>query len=105
MVSLELEARIDNLLATAQEETADLDLFAPIPLKDECPICMIPLSIYEEETSFFECCGKSICAGCIWKNIKTDRKNGVPDNKQKCAFCRQPSTKNIISPKEANEEE
>ena len=31
MASLELEARLDNLLATAQEETKDIDLFAPIP--------------------------------------------------------------------------
>ena len=43
MVSLELEARLDNLLATAQKETADIDLFAPIPDKNECPMCMIPL--------------------------------------------------------------
>ena len=43
MVSLELEARLDNLLATAQEETADM--FAPIPEKEECPICLLPLPL------------------------------------------------------------
>ena len=43
MVSLELEARLDNLLSTAQAETANIDLFAPIQEKEECPICLIPL--------------------------------------------------------------
>ena len=89
MVSLELEARLDNLLATAQEETAYIDLFAPIKAREECPICMIPLPLGEDETIFEICCGQRICAGCIWKNIQTDRKNGVPDHEQKCAFCRQ----------------
>ena len=35
MVSLELEARLDNLLATAQEETKDIDLFAPIQERED----------------------------------------------------------------------
>ena len=41
MVTLELEARLDNLFATAQTETADIDLLAPIPEREECPICLI----------------------------------------------------------------
>ena len=49
MVSLELEARLDNLLATAQEETADIDMFAPIPEKEECPICLLPLPLLNDE--------------------------------------------------------
>jgi len=34
----ELEARLNNLLSTAQVETKDIDLFAPIEEKEECPI-------------------------------------------------------------------
>jgi len=45
MATLELEARLDNLLATAQTETADIDLLAPLPEREECPICLIPLPI------------------------------------------------------------
>ena len=45
MASLELEARLDNLLSTAQEETKDIDLFAPIPAREECPICLQILPI------------------------------------------------------------
>ena len=45
MASLELKARLDTLLSTAQAETADIDLFATIDIqeREECPICMIPL--------------------------------------------------------------
>ena len=42
MVSSELEARLDNLLVTSQEETKDVDLFAPITDREECPICLQP---------------------------------------------------------------
>ena len=87
--SLELEARLDNLLATAQAETADIDLFAPIPEREECPICMIPLPLREDETEFKICCGKNICIGCSYKQSMNDKKNRVPNHKKKCAFCRQ----------------
>ena len=91
MVSLELEARLDNLLVTAQEETAHIDLFTPIPEREECPICMIPLPIGEEGTIFMKCCGKTICRGCGYKAVETDEKNGVdPFMMGMCAFCRQP---------------
>jgi len=94
MVSLELEARLDNLLAAAQEETADIDLFAPIAEREECPICMIPLPLKQGEVTFMSCCGKEICSGCTFKDVKNDRKNGIPQHEQKCAFCRQPEGKN-----------
>ena len=86
MVSLELEARLDNLLSTAQTETADIDLFAPIPEREECPICMIPFHIEEGGVIFMSCCGKNVCKGCICKNVITDDQAGA---EHKCAFCRQ----------------
>jgi len=96
MASLELQARLDTLLSTAQAETADIDLFAPVMEKEECPICLIPLPHREVEISFHICCGKRVCDGCIYKNRITEAKNGVPDSKHKCAFCRQPPPKNVI---------
>jgi hypothetical protein len=69
MATLDLEARLDNLLATAQEETKDIDLFAPIQEREECPICMIPLPMRDDETVFKLCCGKVICSGCVYKNV------------------------------------
>jgi len=96
MVSLELEARLDNLLSTAQAETADIDLFAPIEEREECPICMIPHSIQEDEIRFMNCCGKRICCGCVYKQTLTDIKKGVPKGEMKCAFCCQLEPKNTI---------
>ena len=89
MVSLELEARLDNLLSTAQAETANIDLFTPIQEREECPICLLPLPIKEKETVFMSCCGKIICLGCMHKNFMTiikDSKEKPRDTK--CAFCR-----------------
>ena len=90
MVSLELEARLENLLSTGQKETANIDLFAPIPEREECPICMIPLPLEEDGITFMQCCGKTICCGCTNKNMNNERKKG---DKPKCAFCRRPLTK------------
>ena len=33
---------------------------------EECPICMLTLPINANESSFFSCCGKMICNGCIY---------------------------------------
>jgi len=87
MVSLELEARLDNLLVTAQAETADIDIFAPIQEREECPICMIPLPL-DDENIMFVCCGKRICNGCIYTHIRTNGRNGKQKlEEQKCPFC------------------
>jgi len=89
MVSLELEARLNNLLSSGQAETADNDLFAPLTEREECPICLIPLPIEEDEIVFMHCCGKNICIGCAHTQLLNDKKNGVPKHKISCAFCRQ----------------
>ena len=94
---LDLEARLDNLLATAQKETADFDLYAPITERRECPICMLPLPLGSNETTFMNCCGKFICQGCMYKGVVTNLKNGTPqDEIKKCVFCRQLPVKNVI---------
>ena len=96
MVSLELEARLDNLLSTSQEEMANIDIFAPITEREECPICLLSLPTEEDEIAFMPCCGKMICSGCVHKNIITHRKNGVPRHEMKCAFCRQLTPKSSV---------
>jgi len=97
MVSLELEARLDNLLFTAQAETANVDLFAPLAESEECPICMIPLPIKYIDIQFYSCCGKDVCNGCIYKHVTTDKANGVSEvDEFKCAFCCQPPPKNNV---------
>jgi len=91
-----IEARLDKLLSTAQAETANVDLFALITDREECPICMLPLPIVENKITFKTCCGKSICDGCIYKHWMNETKNGIPNHKQICAFCRQPDPNNDI---------
>jgi len=78
MVSLELEARLNNLLTTSLAETANIDLFASLE-KEECPICMIPMPFDESEVLFMTCCGKYVCHGCSYKRTIIDmkKKNGV----------------------------
>ena len=57
--SLEIEARLDNLLSTAQAETENIDLFAPITDADreECPICLLPFPIRLDKRSFLHAVG------------------------------------------------
>ena len=94
---LELEARLDNLLATAQKETANVDLYAPITERRECPICMLPLPLDSKASTFLNCCGKFICIGCIHQGVVTNLKNGIPEDEiKKCSFCRQLTPKNTI---------
>ena len=88
---LELKAKLDTLLSTAQAETANIDLFAPIPEGEECPLCLIPLPI-DERLIFTSCCGRLICNGCVYKNLETESDKGMRSVlNHKCAFCRQPS--------------
>ena len=82
---VELKAKLDTLLSTAQAETANTDLFAPITDREECSICMIPLPLDAGDTKLLKCCGKMICNGCLYKNVTA---KGTAD--QKCAYCRQP---------------
>lgn len=91
MTTLELVARLDNLLSTAEAETANIDLFGPIPERGECPICLLPLPLKngDTETKFMPCCGKCICKGCVIKNLLTEKEKGVTAEEFKCVFCRQ----------------
>ena len=72
-------------------ELYDAALFEERP-PEECPICMLPLPLYENHTgtTFHSCCGKEICNGCEYAMRETGAKD-------LCAYCRTP-------PAELNEE-
>ena len=53
-----------------------------LPLREECPICMQALPIYAKLHSYYTCCGKTICGGCMHQH---KMKSG---ESLTCAFCR-----------------
>ena len=49
----------------------------------ECPICFLPMPLDTTKSSFYACCSKIICKGCV---VANDMSNG----NQNCPFCREP---------------
>ena len=73
-------------------ELRDRDLFT---LPDgshwgECPICCLPLSIDDRNSSLMSCCSKLICDGCCYANAKRETMEGL---ERRCLFCREPLSK------------
>ena len=68
-------------------EIHDEALFKEPPPPEECPICMLPLPVYENQTgtTFKSCCGKLICNGCAHAMKETGDKN-----MKICPFCKTP---------------
>ena len=66
-------------------ELYDEQLFKPPPLKEDCPICMLPLPSMDTGSRYSSCCGKEICNGCVLAVVLRDT------DEQKCAFCRTPA--------------
>ena len=50
----------------------------------ECPICFIPMPLDLQKSSFYSCCCKFVCDGCV----VADYKNSGNTN---CPFCREPT--------------
>ena len=70
-------------------ELHDEALFKEPPVREDCPICFLPLPIDARQIQFKSCCGKIICGGCTYIMAIEDMKKG----KKKvdwgmCAFCR-----------------
>lgn len=72
---------------------SDEMLFAEPPPKEDCPICMLPIpyaiGMCEVHTMYKECCGKTLCQGCV-KAAEIEVQKG--NMKDCCAFCRKPSS-------------
>ena len=63
-------------------------LFEEPPPPEECPICMQPPPLYDNNTgtTFHPCCGKHICNGCEYAMAESGAK-------RLCAYCRTPYAK------------
>ena len=74
-------------------ELFDEELFQDPPDGPECPICMLPLPFEDDRIHFQSCCGKFICLGCAYAQVKEDVQRGKHLlDCGACAFCRTPAT-------------
>jgi len=69
-------------------ELHDEKLFKQPPPKDDCPICFQLLPTLDTGSTYYSCCGKVICTGCVHAPVYDNQGNEV-DN-EKCPFCRTP---------------
>ena len=70
-------------------ELYDEKLFKEPPSSEECPICFLPLLFDASESTFFSCCGKIICTGCIYAMDTSGAK-------RLCAYCRTPPARSAV---------
>ena len=62
-------------------ELHDAALFNEPPLREECPICMLPPPLYYDNftgMTFRSCCGKHICNGCEYAMDESGAKGHCP---------------------------
>eukprot|EP00984_Skeletonema_dohrnii_P032870 scaffold27815_cov78-Skeletonema_dohrnii-CCMP3373.AAC.1 len=57
----------------------------------DCPICMIPLPLYETKSTINQCCSKTMCTGCNYANQMREIEGSL---QQRCPFCRKPMPSN-----------
>ena len=88
----DVEARIAALVTRLEEELKDADMFGPYAEREDCPICFVPMPQADADLTCCPCCGKIICAGCNYANVKK-RLRG-------CSFCRTETGKNLLDDKE-----
>ena len=86
-------ARLDDLLTRAQADSSDVDLFAHLAMKEECPICHLPIPHRINEVFHLSCCGKEMCGGCRFE-IESEITMGKLEDE--CALCRQPHSGHSI---------
>jgi len=76
----------------------DEKLFKQHLPKEDCPICFLLLPTLPTGRTYYSCCGKVICSGCIHAPLYDDLGNKVDNTK--CPFCRTPQHKSVEEGKE-----
>ncbi len=59
----------------------------------DCPICLLPLPLDNENSIMQSCCTKMICIGCYYASIKYEAEEKIGNGKRTCPICRQPEPK------------
>ena len=84
-----------------QVDGEESGLFNEPPKNPDCVICMVRLPLEAVMSTYWACCGKTICSACYFDNKnaiakinqkKAEKKQKLLDEKM-CPFCRAPSTK------------
>ena len=86
--------RLDVLAKNLEKELKGADLFAPLPLTEDCVVCFVPLPYVKTGTHFYTCCGNTICVACVNENKESIKKQNEEKNSGKklaltCPFCRE----------------
>ena len=90
----------DRTSTFAADDDDDDDLFAPIPPRPECPICMLTLPLKAKGITYMSCCGNKICTACelemsrVIKERNKERRAKDPHSppcllKDTCPLCRE----------------
>ena len=81
----EIEARARALAERLEAELQDVELFGPLPEREDCPICLLPMPTLDNKSCYKPCCGKILCNACANSSwAMSERRNITPS----CAFCR-----------------
>ena len=77
-------------------QLSDPEFWKPYPPMEDCPVCLVPLPLEENNTTYVNCCGKTICDACKYEhyrawNITNEKreKKELPPLEQSCPFCRE----------------
>ena len=97
-IKKELDKRGGRLDLGTEEDVGPL---GKLPPREECQICMRVLPNYESLHAYANCCGKTICGGCMLQHQKKTEEMNARKNAERarreqppvprtCAFCREP---------------
>jgi hypothetical protein len=59
----------------------------------ECPLCFLPMPLGPRKSTFYSCCSKLICNGCVCSNIISNKYDKV--KALSCPFCREPAAASV----------
>ena len=88
----------EGIKRDTEDIISDDELFKQPPPKEDCPICLLCLPTVEKGSTYYECCGKTICTGCCHAPVKDNLGNEI--NEKKCPYCRTPVPTSIEEYKE-----
>ena len=73
------------------DDISDDVLFKQPPPKEDCPICLLRLPTLAKGSTYYACCGKVICSGCMFAPMYDNLGNVIIE--RKCPYCRTPTHK------------